>query len=126
MTRLCIFQGIFYLVTGLWAIIDIQSFMAVTGPKVDVWLVHTVSLLLLSIGITLLVSSMGPLPPPLSSAILGATSAFSLAVIDLYYSLTKIISPVYLVDAVAEVILVVIWIFIFQKRWQTQENRPTI
>jgi fucose permease len=124
MNKLAVFQGIFYLMTGLWAIIDIQSFMAVTGPKIDIWLVHTVSLLLISIGLTLLVSSTNPFP--LASAVLGGSSAFSLAIIDFYYSMTKIISPVYLVDAFIEVALVVIWIFIFQKRWQIHENKSTI
>jgi hypothetical protein len=32
-------QGAFYVATGVWALVDLDSFMAVTGPKTDLWLV---------------------------------------------------------------------------------------
>jgi len=35
-------QGLYWLVTGLWGLIDVHSFMKVTGPKTDIWLVKTV------------------------------------------------------------------------------------
>jgi hypothetical protein len=35
-------------------LLDIDSFMTVTGPKTDVWLVQTVSVVLLAIGLTLI------------------------------------------------------------------------
>lgn len=44
-------QGLYLLFTALWALIDIDSFMRLTGPKTDIWLVKTVSVLLLAIGL---------------------------------------------------------------------------
>ena len=42
---LALVQGAFYAATGLWALVDLGSFMAVTGPKTDHWLVKTVGIL---------------------------------------------------------------------------------
>lgn len=39
-------QGLFYLTSGIWPLIDMPSFEAVTGRKTDKWLVKTVGLLL--------------------------------------------------------------------------------
>ena len=42
-------QTIYYFLTAAWGLLDIESFMLVTGPKTDVWLVKTVSILLLAV-----------------------------------------------------------------------------
>jgi hypothetical protein len=47
-------QGLYYILTGLWPVVSMQSFELVTGPKTDDWLVQTVGLLLAVIGMTLL------------------------------------------------------------------------
>src|SRR5436853_7459331 len=43
-------QGVFYVLTGVWPLLDIGSFQAVTGPKVELWLVRTVGMLVIVIG----------------------------------------------------------------------------
>jgi hypothetical protein len=55
-TTLSLVQGAFYAATGLWALVDLDSFMAVTGPKTDHWLVKTVGILVTVIGGVLLVA----------------------------------------------------------------------
>ncbi len=47
-------QGVLYVATGLWPLLDTASFEAATGPKVDDWLVYTVGLLLVVVGCVLL------------------------------------------------------------------------
>ncbi len=44
-------QGIYYVATGLWPILNMRSFEMVTGPKRDKWLVKTVGALITAIGI---------------------------------------------------------------------------
>ena len=39
-------QGGYYAITGVWPLVHMRSFEAVTGPKQDHWLVHTVAGLL--------------------------------------------------------------------------------
>lgn len=51
---LSLVQGIYTLLTALWALVDIKSFMEVTGPKTDVWLVKTVAVVLLPIAVCFL------------------------------------------------------------------------
>jgi hypothetical protein len=53
-TSTFIAQESYYLLTGIWPIIHIGSFMAVTGYKTDIWLVKMVAFLSVTIGIQLL------------------------------------------------------------------------
>jgi len=34
-TYLCLIQGVYYLLTGLWPLVSIETFQMVTGPKTD-------------------------------------------------------------------------------------------
>src|SRR2546421_737901 len=43
---IALIQSAYFLLTGLWPIFHIRSFMRITGPKNDLWLVRTVRLLL--------------------------------------------------------------------------------
>ncbi len=98
---------------GVWPIVHIQSFMAVTGPKTDLWLVKTVGVLITAIGLGLIHSAKQNAVTR-SVAIIGATSAGFLAVIDVIYVLNNTISQVYLADAAIEVMIVIAWIMLFK------------
>jgi hypothetical protein len=50
-------QGWYFLVTGVWPLVDRRSFEAITGPKVDFWLARTVGVLVAAIGSTLLLAA---------------------------------------------------------------------
>lgn len=105
-------QGSYTLITALWAIVDIDSFMKVTGPKTDIWLIKTVSVVLAAIGITLLAHASAKETNKLPAAILGMTTALGLAIIDFYYSGNDVISMVYAIDGAVEVLFFVVWIYI--------------
>ncbi len=101
-------QGVFYIATGIWAVVDLDSFMAVTGPKVDHWLVKTVGLLVAVIGAALVLAwrrrrVTGEI------LLLAVGSALCLAAIDIIYVSNGTIRPVYLLDAAAEVGLALGW-----------------
>ncbi len=49
-TWLALGQGLYYALTGLWPLISISTFQAVTGPKAEHWLVRTVGVLVTVIG----------------------------------------------------------------------------
>ncbi|MCC9168544.1 hypothetical protein [Pontibacter harenae] len=49
-------QGFYWVITGVWPLVHMPSFLMVTGPKTDLWLVVTVSLLLVLIGLVLVVA----------------------------------------------------------------------
>ena len=51
-------QGAYYAVTGLWPLIHMRSFEAISGPKRDQWLVKTIGLLLTAFSSVLLLAGM--------------------------------------------------------------------
>ena len=55
-------QSLYFVVTGLWGIVSINTFQKVTGPKVDTWLVRTVSVLIVVIGAVLGMAGTGATP----------------------------------------------------------------
>jgi len=103
-------QGLYYLATGIWPVINIASFEAVTGPKYDTWLVRTVGLVLTVVGLTLLIAAR-KMRAGMSTAVLAIGTALVLAVVDVVFVAGGQIRPVYLLDAVAEIGLVAWWIW---------------
>jgi hypothetical protein len=95
-------QAVYYVVSGLWPIIHLRSFMAVTGPKQDTWLVKTFGAFIVGIGAVLL-SARGAGERRLASR-LAVTSAVTLAAAEAWYVGRRRISPMYLADAVLELL----------------------
>ena len=94
-------QGAYYVLTGMWPLVSMRTFEAVTGPKVDDWLVHMVGLLAAVIGAVLLAASRsGRLTHEILALSAGAAAGF--AAIDLRYGVVGRISPIYLADAAVE------------------------
>jgi hypothetical protein len=101
-----VLQGLYFLATGIWPLLSMRTFEAVTGPKVDRWLVKTVGVLVAVIGVSLLAD---PRRPSRGSQVLGVGSAAALGAVDVVYSLRGRISKIYLLDAVLEALLVTLW-----------------
>ncbi len=103
-------QSIYILLTALWPILHIESFMDVTGPKTDVWLVKTVGALLLPIAVALLYQLTQP--RSLTAILLGGLSAIAFVVIDFYYALSGTISDVYLTDGIVQLVFLLGWMVV--------------
>jgi len=95
-------HGAYFAATGVWSIVDADSFQKVTGPKTDVWLVKTVGVLVTCIGGVLMAAARQQRVTPEICA-LAISSAAGLAAVDAAYTLKRRISPIYLLDAAAEV-----------------------
>jgi len=111
-----LFQGAYFVITGLWPLLGMQSFMEATGPKQDTWLVEMVGLLAASIGLTFLVSSLrgGRLP-----LVLGYSTALSFLAMDLIYVISGVIGRIYLLDAAIQfVFITLVTIFTISKSRQ--------
>jgi hypothetical protein len=102
-------QGIYFFSTGIWPLVSMSTFLKVTGPKTDLWLVKTVGLILAVIGIVLIVARVNA-EINASIVILAIGSALSLAMVEFIYVAKRVISPIYLADAVAELILIGWWV----------------
>ena len=98
-------QAAYYIATGVWPLLSMRLFEAVTGKKTDRWLVQTVGLLVTCIGTSIALETR--LKRPSAAVVtLAVSSALSLAAIEIAHAGRRRISPIYLLDAVAEVLLV--------------------
>ena len=102
-------QGIYFFVSGIWPILSMGTFLKITGPKTDLWLVKTVGIILAVIGAVLIYAQINA---EINSAIiiLAIGSALSLALVEFVYVAKRVISPIYLADAIIELILIGWWI----------------
>jgi hypothetical protein len=123
MVKLAWIQGIYFLVTGVWPLVSIGTFQWVTGPKVDLWLVKTVGLLIAVIALTILMAAWrGRIGPEIRFLAMG--SAAALAAVDIIYALADRIWDIYLLDAVVEIGLVVLWIALSARSRRTSSPPP--
>lgn len=109
--RLALGQGLFYFLTGIWPLLHLSSFEALTGPKTDDWLVQTVGALLATFGATLALAGAKRRLTP-EWRLLAAGFAGCLAAIDLVFVTRGTISPIYLADAAVEIPLALAWAWV--------------
>ncbi len=108
-------QGAVFVVSGVWPLLSMRTFEAITGPKHDRWLVRTVGLLAAAIGTDLLVGARRGRAA--ERRLIGVGSALSFAAIDVWYVTRGRISRVYLLDAAMELAFAAAWA-------ATGERRP--
>lgn len=106
--RLAYLHGGFYLITGIWPIVSMRTFEAITGPKVDRWLVKTAGALITAVGLGLTLAARQKRVTP-EIVLTGVGAAAGLTAIDVVYVHRGRISPIYLLDAVAEIGLIMAW-----------------
>ena len=117
--RTALAQGIYFTATGVWPLLHMASFEAVTGPKVDKWLVRTVGMLVGIVG-AVLVSAAARDRVTEEIVALGIGAAAGLGAIDTIYASRGRIAPIYLADAALEALIVGAW-----SRSRASGPRPT-
>lgn len=110
--RAAALQTAYYVPTGVWPLIPyvgIRTFEWITGPKADRWLVQTFGALVAVIGVVIgRAAKRGNITPEVE--LLAVGSALSLATADVVFVARRRISPVYLGDAVMNLIIVATWL----------------
>jgi hypothetical protein len=102
-------QAAYFLPTGVIPFLSRRAFQAVTGPKLEWWLVLTVGTQVSAIGATLARAAQRDRVTS-ELRLLGAGAAAGLGAIDVVYVARGRISPVYLADAVVELALLTAWL----------------
>jgi hypothetical protein len=95
-------QGTYYLLTGVWPVLDRRSFEAVSGKKRDYWLVQTVGLITAAVGLSINLAGERK-EATRDVTVLRLGTALGFAAIDFTYGLTRRIPAVYLADGAAQV-----------------------
>jgi len=119
-------QGVYFFATGIWPLIHVASFQAVTGRKTDNWtgseadhwLLNTVSVLIVAISIPLLMAAWRNSFSP-EIIVLAMGTALALTGIDFVYVSRGVIAKIYLLDAAAEILLIALWVWAI-RRAQTE------
>lgn len=110
-----LFQGAYFIITGIWPLLGMDSFITATGPKQDTWLVEMVGLLSASIGLTFVVAGLRRQRPPL---LLGYSVALSFLLMDLTYVIKGVIGRVYLLDGAIQLVFIALVSVLVVKRKQ--------
>lgn len=110
---LCFAQSAYFFITGVWPLLHIRSFELITGPKADRWLVKAVGTQVAVVGGVLALAAardrISPQEHP-EIPLLAVGSAAGLGAIDVFYASKGRISPVYLLDAALEALLIGGWV----------------
>lgn len=101
-------QGAYFLVTGLWPLVWMDGFLAVTGPKEELWLVRTVGLLAAVVGLVLVMAGWRRTYVP-EVAVLGAGGALAFLLVDLVGWVAGVLRWTYLLDAAVEGLILLAW-----------------
>jgi hypothetical protein len=102
-------QGLYFAAAGVWPLLHMRSFEAVTGPKVDKWLVKTVGVLVAVVG-GVLVTAAVRRRITTETAGLAVGTAAGLGAIDTIYAGKGRIAPIYFADAAVEAAIVAGWV----------------
>jgi hypothetical protein len=95
----------------VWPIIDIESFMLVTGYKTDVWLVKTVGAILISISLCM-ATHLFIRTDHVPVVVLCIASSIAFISIDFYYALNDTISDIYIADGALQIFFLIAWIYL--------------
>jgi hypothetical protein len=106
---LALVHASYFLLGGLWAVMGKRTFESVTGPKVDYWLVRTVGGLLTVAGAVIACASLRDrVTPEIRWLAIGMSGVLGTA--SLVYTAKGRIRPVYLLDSVANLLLIAGWL----------------
>jgi hypothetical protein len=99
-------QSAYYVATGIWPIVHLRSFMALTGRKRDTWLVQTFGALITATGVAIWprTGRAGEGERPAQERV-AVAAAVALAASDAYFVYRRRIRPVYLGDAAVELLM---------------------
>lgn len=122
---LLLLQGTFYFLTGIWPLGSLDTFLQVTGPKTDLWLVQTVGALIAVMGAVMLAGAFRRRAVA-ETIFLAVAAALALIAVDVVFVTRRVISSIYLLDAGVESALVVAWIVILVveacTRWKQSDT----
>jgi hypothetical protein len=113
--KIWLLQAAYYLVTGIWPLVGIESFQKVSGRKTDLWLVKTVGVIVTVIGAV--IGSAGVrkrITPEIAGLAIG--SASGLATIEVIYAGKGRISRIYLLDALLSVVMITAWVLAIRRK----------
>lgn len=102
-------HGIYLMITALWALLFLNSFVKITGIKTDIWLVKTIAILLLPYSLLFMWKSTHTPKLPVVNVV-AVMLCMGLTTINAYYYAEGVLGTFYMIDAWIEIFLSVWWL----------------
>jgi glycine/D-amino acid oxidase-like deaminating enzyme/nitrite reductase/ring-hydroxylating ferredoxin subunit len=106
-------QGAYYVATGLWPVLHLRSFEAVTGRKRNGWIIRALGGAIAAVGTALLTSDIAA---PRRAPRLGLGAAVALGLAGMYLAVTRRGSRAYLAEAAIEAGFAAAWLAAGRRR----------
>ncbi|HSR99015.1 MAG TPA: FAD-dependent oxidoreductase [Kofleriaceae bacterium] len=106
-------QGAYYVATGLWPVLHLRSFEAVTGRKKHGWFIRALGGAIAAVGVALLTNELAARR---RAPRLGLGAAVALGVAGLFVTATRRGSRAYVADAVVEAGFAAAWLAVERRR----------
>lgn len=114
-------QGAYYVATGLWPVLHLRSFEAVTGRKKHGWLIRALGGAIAAVGAALLSNEFAA---PHRAPRLGLGAAVALGVAGMFLVATRRGSPAYIADAAVEAGFAAAWLAAERRRLEVGPTEP--
>jgi len=101
-------QALYYVLTGLWPLVSMPTFLRASGPKTDLWLVQIVAVLVLLIGVVIALATLRQNQSP-EVIVLAMGAAVAFAGVDIVFHAQRIIPRIYLADAAIQLAILILW-----------------
>jgi 4-amino-4-deoxy-L-arabinose transferase-like glycosyltransferase len=116
-------QGAYYVATGLWPVLHLRSFEAVTGRKRSGWLVRALGGVIAAVGTVLLTSDIAA---PRRAARLGLGAAVALGLAGMYLAVSRRGSRAYLAEATIEAGFAAVWLAADRRRLDARSGEMSL
>jgi hypothetical protein len=103
-------QGLYYVAIGLWPLLGTASFLELTGAKPDAWSFQAVAVLMVAVGLAIALAGVRRHTDG-EVRLLALAAAAGLLVLDVVHVVGGRVSPVYLVDALAQGLFALAWLW---------------
>jgi hypothetical protein len=118
-------QGAYFLATGLWPLLHMDSFEAMTCSRMDKWLVRTIGVMVgVTGGVLLRAAARNRVTPEVSA--LGVAASASLGSIDTFYAIRGYASRIYLADSAVHGAFVAGWAQAHDAAPEVRHPAPTV
>lgn len=124
-TTVGVTHAAFFLIGGLWPLVDMQSFESVTGPRSDHWLVRSLAGMLIIVGAALIWSvQRGHIDHSMRGVAAGSSGM--LALVALISGMNGPVDPVSVIGASLHGVLALCWVAIMLTAGSAYRPRPII
>jgi hypothetical protein len=110
-------QGVYLLVAALWPLLDLESFLRITGIETDSWLLRITGVFMVAVSITLIASYYFQEHSWIVSTLAMICAAGTFYIDTFYYMNSELSLRLYTVDVIVQLFFVMTWSVLLGRFW---------